>query len=700
MIDQQKQVFREEAGELLAELETSLLELEDAPQDTELVAKVFRAMHTIKGSGAMFGFEAIAAFTHEVETVFDAVRNGQVPVTPRLISLSLAARDQILSLLDAEADGSGADLAKGEELKDAFRALLPAAGAAATASAAAAMVSGDGEAPEVTYRIRLKLPQDAIFRGTRPDALLRELAALGSCRVVAQTEGIPLLDAYEGETCHVYWDVILTTAQGVNAIKDVFIFVEDEVELKIEVIDDGQQIDIDIDYKRIGEILLDRGDLTAADLAAILAEHQPLGRKLIDSSKVHPDKIEAALQEQQQVREVRAQRQQQAQAQEQAGSVRVPADRLDHLVNLVGELVTVQARLSQAAAGRGDNELTVIAEEVERLTAELRDNSLTLRMLPIGTTFSKFKRLVRDLSQQLGKQIELQTDGAETELDKTVIEKLGDPLVHLIRNSLDHGIEAPAERLAAGKPKTGTVFLGAAHSGDSVVITITDDGKGLDREAILAKAVEKGLVHADAQLSEGEIFNLIFAPGFSTAKVVTGVSGRGVGMDVVKRAIDALRGTIAIQSAKGIGSTISIRIPLTLAIVESLLVKVGGDAYALPLSIVEECVELSRQDIARAHGRHLVNVRGQIVPYIPLRQQFAMEGESPSIEQVVITRVNGHRVGFVVDQVVGEHQSVIKSLGRMCKEVQGLSGATILGDGSVALILDIPHLAQQAELAA
>lgn len=701
MLDEQKEVFREEAGELLAELETALLELEDAPGDQELVAKVFRAMHTIKGSGAMFGFEAIASFTHEVETVFDIVRNGQLSVTPQLISLSLAARDHILSLLEAEPDGSGTDAAKGEELKNAFRGLLP--GAAETTGPSAAEPRFDHSAdqePEVTYRIRLRLPQDAIFRGTRPDALLLELTSLGRSRVVAQTDAIPLLDAFAAETCHVYWDVILTTAQGFNAIKDVFIFVEDEVELKIEMIDDGLSEESAVDYKRLGEILLDRGDLTAADLAAILAESKPLGRKLIDSSKVHPDKIEAALQEQQQVREVRAQRQQQAQAQEQAGSVRVPAERLDDLVNLVGELVTVQARLSQAAATRQDSELLAIAEEVERLTAELRDSSLNMRMLPIGTTFSKFKRLVRDLSQDLGKQIELQTDGGETELDKTVIEKLGDPLVHLIRNSLDHGIEAPDVRLAAGKPKTGTVFLGAAHSGDSVVITITDDGKGLDREAILAKGVEKGLIAADANLSEAEIFNLIFAPGFSTAKVVTGVSGRGVGMDVVKRAIDALRGTIAIQSEKGVGSTISIRIPLTLAIVESLLVKVGGDAYALPLSIVEECVELSREDIARAHGRHLVNVRGQIVPYIPLRQQFGIEEAPPAIEQVVITRVNGQRIGFVVDQVVGEHQSVIKTLGRMCKDVKGLSGATILGDGSVALILDIPHLASCAELAA
>jgi two-component system chemotaxis sensor kinase CheA len=380
-----------------------------------------------------------------------------------------------------------------------------------------------------------------------------------------------------------------------------------------------------------------------------------------------------------------------------ASSVRVPADRLDQLVNRVGELVTVQARLSQAAANREDSELLVIAEEVERLTAELRDTSLNMRMLPIGTTFSKFKRLVRDLANELGKKVELKTSGAETEIDKTVIEKLNDPLVHLIRNSLDHGIESPEVRQAQGKSAAGTVLLAAAHSGDSVKITIKDDGKGLDREAILAKGVEKGLVHGDAQLSDNEVYNLIFAPGFSTAREVTGISGRGVGMDVVKRAIDALRGSIMIDSAAGAGSTITIRIPLTLAIVESLLVSVADDNYALPLSIVEECVELSREDVARAHGRHLINVRDQIVSYIPLRHEFSIDAEPPALQQVVITNVNGNKVGFVVDQVIGQHQSVIKSLGRMYRDVRGISGATILGDGSVALILDINHLAQRAE---
>lgn len=701
MLDQQKEIFREEAAELLSDLEDSLLELEESPDDMELVAKVFRSMHTIKGSGAMFGFDDIAAFTHEVETVYDLVRNGEVPVTKELVNRSLAARDHISSLLS----GEDIDEARGAELVTAFKSLIPSAAAAApepvaqpstaekTVAAAPQSAAAPADNAEATYRIRLKLGKDIIVTGTRPDGLLRELAELGPHQIVAHTEEIPALDQLNPEDCHVHWDIILTTDQGLNAIKDVFIFVEDDIELRINVIDDGLDADADTSYLRIGEILLDRGDISQEELNKILGENKPMGQKLIDSKLVPQEKIESALKEQEMVRKARSQRQ----TQEATSSVRVPAERLDSLVDMVGELVTVQARLTQAVSHLENTELLAIAEEVERLTADLRDNSLGMRMLPIGSTFSKFKRLVRDLSNELGKDIELKTTGAETELDKTVIEKLNDPLVHLIRNSLDHGIEAPQVRTAAGKPATGTVLLTAAHSGDSVEITIQDDGKGLDRTAIFAKGVEKGLINADAKLSDSEVFNLIFAPGFSTATVVTGVSGRGVGMDVVKRAIDALRGSISIDSKTGAGSTISIRIPLTLAIVESLLVSVDGESYGLPLSIVEECVELTRQDIANAHGRHLVHVRGQIVPYIPLRLEFESQTEPPDVEQVVITNLGGNRVGFVVDQVIGQHQSVIKTLGRMCKDVKGLSGATILGDGAVALILDVNHLAKKVE---
>ncbi|QXE85067.1 chemotaxis protein CheA [Geomonas nitrogeniifigens] len=692
MIDLHRQAFKEEAYELLAELESSLLELEERPDDQDLIGRVFRAMHTIKGSGSMFGFDDIASFTHEVETVFDMVRNGKLNVTGRLVNLTLAARDQIRAMLDAADSGAETDLQASAEIIVGLREL-------------AGFVAADGGTPErqekaetqrkdpVTYRIRFVPPRDIFVTGTNPLNLLAEMKELGTCTLVAQTDGFPPLEEMNPEGCYVYWEVILTTDQGENAVRDIFIFVEDDCELKIEVVAEHNRYDEQQDYKKLGEILLERGDITADEMKAVLSRQRRFGELAISEGILPEGRVQAALAEQKHVKEVR----QEKQAAEASSSIRVPAERLDLLVNLVGEMVTVQARLSQTAAQRDDAELMAIAEEVERLTAELRDSALNIRMLPIGSTFSKFKRLVRDLSAELGKQIEMTTEGEETELDKTVIEKLNDPLVHLIRNSIDHGIELPELREAAGKPARGTVRLAAVHSGDSVLITIADDGAGLDKEAIRTKGIERGIISASAELSEKELFGLIFAPGFSTAKTVSSISGRGVGMDVVKRAIESLRGSIDITSVRGQGTCITVKIPLTLAIIESLLVKIGNDSFMMPLALVDECVELTREDVARSHGRNLAHVREHLVPYIPLREHFRITGPPPEIEQIVITQVNGTRVGFVVDHVIGEHQTVIKSLGRAYKDTEGISGATILGDGSVALILDIPQLVQAVE---
>ena len=691
MIDVHRQAFKEEAYELLSELESSLLELEERPEDIDLIGRVFRAMHTIKGSGSMFGFDDIARFTHEVETIFDMVRNGKLQVTTTLVNLTLAARDQIKLMLDNSDGGGGADLEASGRIIAGLRSLAASEEQVPAPAAPKPEQAVDGV--QVTYRIRFAPSRDIFSSGSNPLNLLSELRELGPCNVVAQTASMPELAQMDPEQCYVYWDVVLTTEQGLNAIRDVFIFVEDDCELRIDAIAEHDEFSMQDSQKKLGEILLERGDISSEEMARVLAKQMRFGELAVASGIVSEMKVESALQEQRHVQAVR----QEKQNSDAGNSIRVPAERLDVLVNLVGELVTVQARLSQTAAGRADTELSAIAEEVERLTGELRDSALNIRMLPIGSTFSKFKRLVRDLSSELGKEIEMTTDGAETELDKTVIEKLNDPLVHLIRNSIDHGVELPETRLAAGKPRFGTVHLSAVHSGDSVLITIKDDGAGLDKEAIRAKAIERGIITPSADLPEKELFALIFAPGFSTAKKVSSISGRGVGMDVVKRAIDQLRGTIEIASVHGEGTRIMVRIPLTLAIIESLLVRIGKDFFMLPLSMVDECVELTRADVARAHGRHLAQVREHLVPYIPLRERFRIPGQVPDIEQIVITQVNGVRVGFVVDQVIGEHQTVIKSLGRAYKNAEGISGATILGDGSVALILDVPQLVQSVE---
>ncbi|WP_277058981.1 chemotaxis protein CheA, partial [Trichlorobacter lovleyi] len=592
-----------------------------------------------------------------------------------------------------------ADEEKGQLIIAGLQELLPQTAPQMAVSPPAASSSKDVESTERTYRIRFKPLPEIMLTGTNPVSLLNELRDLGTCEVVVHLDSIPTLDKLIAEHCFFYWDIVLTTCQGIEAIKDVFIFVEDDCDLKIDLIDDGSAPGTDDSYKKLGDILVERGDLSPVEMQKILSMQKRFGEILVEQGLVPAPKVQSALLEQQQIKQARQERTAAAPAAAEAAlSIRVPAERLDHLVNLVGELVTVQAHLTQIAGTRHDNEIIAVAEEVERLISELRDTTLNMRMLPIGSTFSKFKRLVRDLSAELGKEIDLETSGADTELDKTVIEKLNDPLVHLIRNSIDHGIEMPEVRKAAGKPAKGIVHLAAEHSGDSVLVTIRDDGAGLDKERIRAKAVERGLITASTELTDKEIYNLIFAPGFSTAQKVTSVSGRGVGMDVVKKAIEALRGTIDIASEQGKGSVITLRIPLTLAIIETLLVRIDHNFFVLPLSMVEECIELTRADVQAAHGRHLAHVRGELTPYINLRDEFEITANQPEIEQIVILSVNGKRIGFVVDDVVGEHQTVIKTLGKLYRDVRGISGATILGDGTVALILDPGLLVQSVAM--
>jgi two-component system chemotaxis sensor kinase CheA len=498
-----------------------------------------------------------------------------------------------------------------------------------------------------------------LLNGTNPLLLLRELRQLGSLQVRVDTSELPPLGEMEPERCYLAWDMLLNTGAAREAVRDVFIFVEDESELAIEAV--AGQAD------EAGAGLQADGPDAAAGAVAL--------NSAAASNKIAGQSSVAA---------------QQGAAAQSAKSIRVSADKLDQLINVVGELVTVQARLSEAAARSMDPEFHDISEAVERLTAELRENSMSIRMLPLRSTFERFRRLVHDLGQELHKNVELAIAGADTELDKTVIDQLNDPLVHLIRNSMDHGIETPEARRLAGKDSRARIQLSAVHSGAHVLIRVQDDGRGLDVEAVRARAVEKGMIDQAARLSEAEIFALILAPGFSTAREVTDLSGRGVGMDVVRRNVEALHGTIEIASEAGAGLSVTLRLPLTLAIIDGLLVRVGEAHFVLPLANSLECVELTRQDIENGHGNHIAHVRGEIIPYIRLSEYFQMEAEPREREQIMLVETEYGRYGFVVDEVLGDHQTVIKNLGKAYRNVQVVSGATILGNGTVALILD-PH---------
>jgi two-component system chemotaxis sensor kinase CheA len=656
--------FLNEADELLSQIEEVVLDLSgidlSAASHTEEINHLFRAFHTIKGSGAMFGFDAVARFTHHVESTLDRVRDGAMPLSRELLDAVLASKDQIRILLDCPAEAGAEAEAKGQSIIENLHRLLTGSHATGVSGSVTTTDRIDTSAVRQSqiWNIRFVPGPELMAFGTDPILLLNELRSLGECRVVAHTEKIPSLHSIQPDHCFLWWEIAIRTNAGLNALRDVFIFVEDSSEVIIHLAE-PQALE----------------QVVAAPAASRMehgTEEHPVASPETRSDAGRRNSLRDS-------------------------TVRVPAEKLDRLVNLVGELVMNQSRLTQAASKVDSTELAVPVEEIERLVSELRDSVLGIRMMPIGTTFSRFKRLVHDLSQELGKEIEMVTDGADTELDKTVLDQLGDPMVHLIRNSIDHGIEPAEERVQKGKSRSGTIRLTAVHTGSNVVVSIQDDGRGLNSEAIRLKAVERQLISPETALSEKDIYSLIFLPGFSTAKQVTSVSGRGVGMDVVKRQIDALRGSITVSSEEGQGTTISLTLPLTLAIIDGLLIEVARDQFIVPMSVVMENVELQRADRSRNNGRNVISVRGELIPYIDLRKTFHMIGDEPAINRIVILRREDQRVGLLVDRILGSHQTVIQSLGRFYRDIEVFSGATIMGDGRVALIVDVAGLIRHAD---
>lgn len=653
--------FRVEARDLLEQIEQGLLDLSHCLEDRAQIDAVFRGLHTLKGSGAMFGFDALASFTHHCETAFDRVRKGLAPATQGLVAAILSAKDHMRALVDG--DGAGLE-AQGEAiLADLHAAIGEEEAGTAPAAAGAAPSPVESSAAPVSggWHVRFRLPPNAMANGTNPLMLIDELRDLGDCEIVALTDGIPALPDLVPTQCHIGWDITLRGDISRDDIDDVFIFVMDDMEISIEPL-------------AIEEAPEDAAPApSASDPAPTeIVAPQPTASP-VTAGKAAPTKADSKSGE----------------------SVRVPAERLDELMDRVGELVIVQSRLSQLSSGQGHvNELTLrsISEEIERLAGELRDTMMVLRMVPVATLFGRFRRLVHDLARETGKTIDLTTEGEATEVDKTVIERLADPIVHMIRNACDHGLETPEERIAAGKPVAGKVHLSAHQAGGEVLITIRDDGRGIDRERVRAKAEAQGLIQPGEALSEHDLLQLIFHPGFSTAAKVTNLSGRGVGMDVVKRTIESLRGTIDLQSSAGEGSTVVLRIPLTLAIIDGLLIRVGEERYVIPLSAVEECLELSLEEDMRSRGRSVITLRDRLVPFLRLREIFATGTRPDPHQKIVVISTGAERVGLVVDQIIGNHQTVIKSMSALHQDLSTFAGATILGDGGVALILDVVQL--------
>lgn len=709
-----KQGFQIEAEELLEDMEEALLHLENEPDDMDSVNAVFRAAHTIKGTAGVFGFDDVVTFTHVAESLLDMIRDEEIKITNEIIAALLQSGDHMASLVNFVVDSDDAipdDLLQVSE--ELIQVLNECMGKSSESTAS------DSEVAEVVveqierdssvgvdndnWHISLRFGLEVLKSGMDPQSFIKYLKRIGTIvSINTLVDGIPSLEDIDPEECYLGFEIALDTEESKESIESVFDFVREDCQIRIlppnSLISEYITLiqDLPEEDTMLGEMLVNSKVLTAKELQSALnaqktisdsGKGMPLGEMLVDAGVVDKDVVTAAVEKQQTVRRIKK---------GDVKSVRVDADKLDALINLVGELVIANSS-SFLLAERSENPELMEANSITaRLVEEIRDSALRLRMVQIGATFTKFQRVVRDVSRDLGKNIELTIVGADTELDKTVVEKIGDPLMHLVRNSMDHGIETPEERQQKSKSAQGNLKLSAYHDSGSIVIEVTDDGKGLDKEKLINKALEKGLIKENQTLSDSETYRLIFEAGLSTAKEVTNISGRGVGMDVVKRNIEALRGTIDVESEIDVGTTIRIRLPLTLAIIDGFLVGVDSASYVIPLDMVIECVELSDEDRIASMNRNYISLRGEVLPFIRLREMFAHETDSIKRENIVVVQYAGRKAGIVVDELLGELQTVIKPLGKIFSQLSGISGSTILGSGDVAVILDVAALINRA----
>ena len=681
-MDNFKRKFVEEASDLIDNLEATVLELEDRPTDSSIVQRVFRIMHTLKGNSSMFGFTQIDRFTHQMETIYDQIRSNEREVDSTVLDLTLRSVDHLRSLLRESGQESAEVMEEQEELMRVMSDIIEGRatvlekkksldsksdGASAERSQAAVSVSTEpvAEGQYATYYVRYAPVSDIFGNGTNPLYQVDELCALGQALVRTCMDKVPKLEQMDPSFCYTAWEVIIATQKGQNAIDDVFIFVEGDSDLEVQQLSAGN--------------LLTNQDFVSSVQRLWERSEKPVGSEEIRKEiPVQPVEQKVASQ---------SGERRSAAKDMSISSVRVASEKLDELMNLVSELVTTQARLTLFSEESNMPGLTVIAENVQKLSRQLRDIAFSIVLIPIETLITRFHRLVRDLSRSLNKDVRFVTEGTDTEMDKTIIEGLSDPLMHILRNSLDHGIEDAETRIRAGKPAQGTILLRSFYSGTNVMIQVSDDGAGMDPKVIQAKAVERGIVSADRKLSKREILELVFLPGFSTSKVVTEVSGRGVGMDVVKRKIMELRGEVEVDSEMGVGTTITIKLPLTLSIIDGLLVRVHETNYVIPLSSVDKIYAVQHEKVVDQFN-DVVVLDGRQVPFFNLRKEFSLPEFPDKMEQVIVVNYEERKVGFVVDLVVGEYQAVLKPLGRHYKNQDMISGATILGDGTVALVMD------------
>jgi two-component system chemotaxis sensor kinase CheA len=711
-LDQLKHTFFDECDEALQQIEAGLTDIREGQESDDTVNAVFRGVHSVKGGAGIFGFEALVEFAHVFETVLDAIRRGSLTATPETVDVLLAASDVLSDLVQMSRSGQSVAAGFGSECRGALEQIIQQdqAGGGADAdddSPAPADFEGIDFSPvrvdedlsantaDVmrSYAITFRPKAEMLKKANEPLFILRELRKLGELDLVAQTDQLPALAALEPDCPYIWWTGTLRTSATRAQIDEVFEFVVDDCDLEIVETAAGSPPVVAVDI----------ASASAAENAAAAAPVAP--EDVVASPSVIPNEpaekavSPAAIGDAAEA----ASKHRVPAAKPTATTTRIELERIDRVVNMVGELVIAQAMLGQIVQDLPEGtsgRLSQTLEEVAHHTRELKDSVMSMRAQPVGSVFQRMPRLVREVSAKTHKKVRLEMVGETTEVDRSIIERLGDPLTHIIRNSVDHGIESPADRTAAGKNEEGIIRLAAEHRGGRIVIEISDDGAGINSERVLKKAREKGLVSPDASPSEDEINNLIMLPGFSTAETVSDISGRGVGMDVVRSNIQEIGGRISLKSERGRGMTIQLALPLTLAVMEGMVIKVGQQTYVMPLSSIVECLRPTRSETSNLIGtRGVLQLRGEIVPLVQLGELLdIIQTENDSDERVVIITDagEGSRFGLVVDELCGHQQVVIKSIEESYGSVPGIAAATILGNGRVAFILDVEKLSDLA----
>lgn len=705
-IDQLTQGFLDEVNELIADLEDALLNLENNPTDSESIAQVFRVMHTLKGSGAMFGFQSVSSFTHLLENIYDSIRSNKLTLNSDILNLTFESVDLIKKLLKSKEVNN--------DIKPDYDRLINEFEIICN-NKPRKQAGKNGESSTITdinsqptYYIYFAPNNEILQNGTNPLYLIDELISLGAGEVFAHTSHIPEFNKLDSKLCLVSWDIILSTDVNLSEILDVFIFVEDDSKIEVQKISDINLLDHQAFKDRLPFYISEDQETGVLELqefaeqleSELVKNHPPIFNKKANDqneidlqlsqtiTKVPETKKDNKTPKVELNEDIKLTKTNEVSNRSKgSSSIRVSSQKVETLINLVSEMVTTQARLSVLAQNTNNAEILEVSESLEKLTRQLRDNAFEISLIPISNLVTRFQRLIRDLSKELNKEIIFETEGTDTELDKTIIESLSDPLMHLFRNAIDHGLENKEERIAAGKSEKGKLLFKAYYSGTNVYIDITDDGKGIDTEKVKEKAIDKGLIKENHKYTDKQIHELIMLPGFSTSDNITDISGRGVGMDVVKKNINKIQGEIDIFSEVGKGTTFSLKLPLTLSIIDGLLVQIDQKKYIIPILLIKKIAPITKKQVQLAFN-NTITVNGAQIPFLHLREEFKIETDEPEMQEVVIVHYGDKEAGIVIDRVIRESQVVVKSLGKHFKEQEIISGASIMGDGIVALVLD------------